>query len=167
MGVQTRRRLASAPEYANFSLLSKIEPKNFTEANEDKHWIDAMEEELNQIEKNETWELVPRPTDKNVIGTKWVFRNKLNEDGKVMRNKTRLVCKGYAQVEGIDFEETFSLVARLEAIRMFLAFACFKNFKVYQMDVKSAFLNGNLEEKYTLNIQKDSYYHKIRIMCAN
>jgi hypothetical protein len=147
MGVQTRRRLDSAPEYENFSLLSKIEPKNFTEASEDKHWIDVMEEELNQIEKNETWELVPRPTDKNVIGTKWVFRNKLNEYGKVMRNKSRLVCKGYAQVEGIDFEETFAPVARLEAIIMFLAFACFKNFKVYQMDVKSSFLNGNLEEE--------------------
>jgi hypothetical protein len=128
-------------------LLSKIEPKNFTEASEDKHWIDAMEEELNQIEKNKTWELVPRPKDKNVIGTKWVFRNKLNEYGKVIRNKARLVCKGYAQVEGIDFEETFSPVARLEAIIMFLAFVCFKNFKVYQMDVKSSFLNGNLEEE--------------------
>jgi hypothetical protein len=147
MGVQTRRRLASAPEHANFSFLSKIEPKNFTEASEDKHWIDAMEEELNQIEKNETWELVPRPKDKNVIGTKWVFRNKLNEYGQVIRNKARLVCKGYAQVEGIDFEETFSPVARLEAIIMFLAFVCFKNFKVYQMDVKSSFLNGNLEEE--------------------
>jgi hypothetical protein len=100
-------------------LLSKIEPKNFTEASKDKHWIDAMEEELNQIEKNETWELVPRPKDKNVIGTKWVFRNKLNEDGQVIRNKARLVCKGYAQVEGIDFEETFALVARLEAIKCF------------------------------------------------
>jgi len=74
--------------------------------------------------------------------------NKLNEDGQVIRNKERLVCKGYAQVEGIDLEETFSLIARLGAIRMFLAFACFKNFKVYQMDVKSAFLNGNLEEVY-------------------
>jgi hypothetical protein len=68
-----------------------------------------MEEELNQIEKNETWELVPRPKDKNVIGTKWVFRNKLNEDGQVTRNKERLVCKGYAQVEGVYFEENFSL----------------------------------------------------------
>jgi hypothetical protein len=139
-GVQTRRRL-------NFSLLSKIEPKNFAQASEDKHWVNAMKEELNQIEKNETWELVPRPKDKNVIGTKWVFRNKLDEDGQIVRNKARLVCKGYAQVEGIDFEETFAPVARLEAIIMFLAFVCFKNFKVYQMDVKSSFLNGNLEEE--------------------
>jgi hypothetical protein len=106
-----------------------------------------MEEELNQIEKNRTWELVQRPKDKYVIGTKWVFKNKLNEDGKVVRKKERLVCKGYSQVEGIDFEETFSPVAILEAIRMFLAFASFNNFKVYQMDVKSAFLNGDLEEE--------------------
>jgi hypothetical protein len=79
---------------------------------------------------------------KNVIGTKWVFRNKLNEDGQVTKNKTRLVCKGYAQVEGIYFEETFVPVARMEAIRMFLAYACSKRIKVYHMDVKSTFLNG-------------------------
>ena len=83
-----------------------------------------MNEELDQIEKNDTWELVPRPKDKNVIGTKWVFRNKLNEDGQVTRNKARLFCKGYAQFEGIDFEETFSPIARMEAIIMFLAYAC-------------------------------------------
>jgi hypothetical protein len=106
-----------------------------------------MNDELDQIEKNQTWDLVPRPKDKNVIGTKWVFRNKQNENGQVVRNKEILVCKGYAQIEGVDFEETFSLVARLEAIRMFLAFACYKNFKIYQMDVKSTFLNGNLEEE--------------------
>ena len=81
----------------------------------------------------------------NVIGTKWIFKNKFNEDGQVIRNKARLVCKVYAQIEGIDFEETFAHVARLESIRMFLAFACYKNFKVYQMDVKYVFLNGELE----------------------
>jgi hypothetical protein len=84
--------------------------------------------------------------EQNVIGTKWVFRNKINEDGKVTRNKARLVCKGYAQVEGIYFEETISLVSRMEAIRMILAYACSKRIKVYQMDVKSTFLNGELEE---------------------
>jgi hypothetical protein len=95
-----------------------------------------MNEELDQIEKNNTWELVPRPEDKNVIGSKWVFNNKMNEKGQVVRNKARLVCKGYAQVEGQDFDETFAPVARLEAIRIFLAYSCHKNFKVYQMDVK-------------------------------
>jgi hypothetical protein len=94
-----------------------------------------MNEELDQTEKNQTWELVPRPKNKNVIGTKWIFKNKLNENGEITKNKARLVCKGYSQIEGIDFEETFALVARLEAIKMFLAFSCFRNFKIYQMDV--------------------------------
>jgi hypothetical protein len=91
--------------------------------------------------------LVPRPKNKNVIGTKWVFRNKLNEDGQVTRNKSKLVCKGYAQIEGIDFEKTYAPVARMEAICFLLAYACSKNVKVYQMDVKSVFLNGELEEE--------------------
>ena len=117
----------------------------FAEASTDEQWVKAMEEELDQIEKNETWELVPRPSNKNVIGTKWVFRNKMNEYGQVIRNKARLVCKRYAHIEGIDFEETFAPVARMEAIRMMLAYACSKDIKVYQMDVKSYFLKGELE----------------------
>jgi len=101
---------------------------------------------MDQIEKNNTWDLVPRPTDKNVIGSKWVFKNKMNEQQQIVRNKARLVYKGYAHVEGHDFDETFAPMARLEDIRMFLAYACHKNFKVYQMDVKSTILNGDLEE---------------------
>jgi hypothetical protein len=106
-----------------------------------------MNEEWDQIEKNDTWELVPRPKKKNVIGTKWVFRNKLNEYGQVTRNTDILICKGYAHIEGIDFEETFSPGARMEAIQFLLAYACSRNVKVYQMDVKSSFLNGKLEEE--------------------
>jgi hypothetical protein len=106
-----------------------------------------MNEELDQIKKNQTWELVPRPKYKNVIGPKWIFKKKLNENGEIIKNKAILVCKGYYQVVGIDFEETFGPVVRLEAIRMFLAFACFRNFKIYQIDVKSAFLNGTIEEQ--------------------
>ena len=101
---------------------------------------------MDQIEKNKTWELVPRPKEKNIIGTKWVFKYKFNQDGQVIRNKAILVCKGYSQVEGIDFEETYAHVARIEAIRMFLALSSHKNFKVYQTDVKYAFLNGKIEE---------------------
>ena len=127
--------------------MSCIEPNSIKEACKDESWVKVMNEELDQIEKNQTWDLVPRPKDKNVIWTKWVFKNKMNEDGQVVRNKARLVCKGYAQVEGVDFEETFSPMARLEAIRIFLAFASYKRLKVYQMDVKSAFLNGYLEEE--------------------
>ena len=105
-----------------------------------------MNEEIEQIEKNKTWTLVPRPKDKNVIGTKWVFRNKLNEDGKVLGNKVRLVCKGYSQEEGIDYGETFAPIARLQGVKTLFAYATHKGFKVYQMDVKSAFLNGILDE---------------------
>jgi hypothetical protein len=125
-----------------------MEPKNFNEANKDYHCVKAMNEELDQIEKNNTWEMVQRPEGKNVIGSKWIFKNKLNEQGQVIKNKGRLVYKGYAQIKGLDFDETFVPVARLEDIRMFLAYACHKRFKVYQMDVKSGFLNGDLSEEF-------------------
>lgn len=122
-----------------------------------------MKEGLEQIEKNKTWELDPRPKDKNVIGTKQVFRNKINEQGEVVRNKSRLVFKGYSQKKGIYYEETFSLVARLEVVRLFLAYVVKKNFKVYQMDVKFFFKNGELEEEvyieqpdgFSLTYEKD------------
>jgi hypothetical protein len=102
-GVETRRTISS-PEQTHLALTYTIEPTYFEEANKHEFWNKAMDEELDQIEKNDTWELVPRPKDKNVIGTKWVYRNKLNEYGHVTRNKDRLVCKGYTQVEGIEFE---------------------------------------------------------------
>jgi hypothetical protein len=105
-------------------------------------------------------ELVPRPKNKNVIGTKCVFRNKLNEDGHVTKNKYRLVCKGYAYIEGIDFEETFAPIARMEAIHLRLAYACSKNVKVYQMDVKSSFLNGELEEEVYIEQPKGFQFSK-------
>ena len=84
---------------------------------------------------------------KKAIGTKWIYKNKKDERGIVIKNKARLVGHGYAQEEGIDYDEVFAPVARIEAIRIFLAFASFKRFKVYQMDVKSAFLYGNIEEE--------------------
>ena len=93
------------------------------------------------------WELVQRPKGVNVIGTKWIFKNKSDEHDTVIRNKFRLVAQSYTQVEGVDFDETFALVARLESIRILLAIACHLNFKLYQMDVKSAFLNGMLQEE--------------------
>lgn len=142
-GVMTRRRLV----VEEVCLISKIEPKDVVEACKDENWIRAIEEELEHIKKNNTWELVSRPKDKYVIGTKWVFRNKLNEVGEVVGNKSRLVCKGYSQQEEIDYEETFPLVARIEVVRLLLAYVAYKDFKVYQMDVKSTFLNGDLEEE--------------------
>nr|CAN81640.1 hypothetical protein VITISV_004897 [Vitis vinifera] len=106
-----------------------------------------MQEELNQFERSEVWELVPRPSNENIIGTRWVFRNKIDENGIIVRNKERLVTQGFNQKEEIDYEETFVPVARLEAIRMLLAFTCFKDFVLYQMDVKSAFLNDFIDEE--------------------
>ena len=111
-------------------LLSKIEPEIVTKALQDDDWCKAMEEEIEQIEKKENWTLVPRPIDKNVIGTKWVFRNKLDENGEITRNKARLICRGYAQEEGIDYGETFAPVARMEGVRTLLAYATYKGLKV-------------------------------------
>jgi hypothetical protein len=105
-----------------------------------------MQDDLNNFTINQVWELVERAKNHNVIGTKWVYRNKENEDGIVVKNKSRLVAQGYTQVEGLDFDETFALVARLEAIRILLAYACSRNIKLYQMDVKSDFLNGKISE---------------------
>ena len=117
-GVMTRNRVNE-----EICLISQVEPKSIDEECKDDHWIQAMKEELYQIVKNDTWESVPRLEDKNVIGTKWVFRNKMNEQGKVVRNKARLVCKGYSHQEGIDYEETYAPIARMEAVRMFLTYA--------------------------------------------
>jgi vacuolar-type H+-ATPase catalytic subunit A/Vma1 len=113
-----------------------VEPKNFNEANKYVNWLKSMNEELDQIENNETWELIPRPTDKNVIGSKWIYKNKMNEKGNIVRNKARLICKVYAQIEGLDFDETFAPVARLKSIIMLLFYAYHKQFKFYQMDFK-------------------------------
>ena len=144
-GVTTRNSLKDACNHMAF--VSQIEPRNINEAIIDEHWIIAMQDELNQFERNQVWELVPKPNDHQIIGTKWVFRNKLDENGVIIRNKARLVAKGYNQEEGIDYEETYAPVARLEAIRMLLAFASIMDFKLYQMDVKSAFLNGFIQEE--------------------
>ncbi|GJT60563.1 retrovirus-related pol polyprotein from transposon TNT 1-94 [Tanacetum coccineum] len=118
------------------------EPKNVNEALTDDSSIVAMQEELNQSITNEVWELVPQPRNMTIIGTKWVFRNKLEENGIISRNKSRLVAQGYNQQEGIDYDETYAPVARLVLIRILLAYACALDFKLFQMDVKSAFLNS-------------------------
>ncbi|GKB48701.1 putative ribonuclease H-like domain-containing protein [Tanacetum coccineum] len=110
-------------------------------------WVEAMQEELLQFKLQQVWILVDLPIGKRAIGTKWVLRNKKDERGIVIRNKARLVTQGHRQEEGIDYEEVFAPVARIEAIRLFLAYASFMGFLVYQMDVKSAFLYGTIEEE--------------------
>jgi hypothetical protein len=131
---------------AFYSFVSSLEPLNVEQTLEDPDWIIAMEEELSNFKRNEVWELVPRPKQ-NVIGTKCVFRNKLDEFGVVTKNKARLVGKGYTQVECLDFGETYAPVARLESIHILLAYATHHDFNLFQMDVKSAFLNGPLQEE--------------------
>ncbi|GKB84325.1 retrovirus-related pol polyprotein from transposon TNT 1-94 [Tanacetum coccineum] len=135
-----------------FCFISTIEPKNVNEALGDESWIVAMQEELNQFVANDVWELVPQPRNMTIIGTKWVFRNKLDENGIVSRNKARLVAQGYNQQEGIDYDETYAPVARLESIRILLAYACALDFKLFQMDVKSAFLNGFINEEFEISM---------------
>nr|GEU84728.1 retrovirus-related Pol polyprotein from transposon TNT 1-94 [Tanacetum cinerariifolium] len=125
-----------------FCFLSTIEPKNVNKALKDESWVIAMQEEFNQFLSNDVWELVPNPMNITIIRTKWVFRNKLDENAIVSRNKARLLAQGYNQQEGIDYDETYTPVARLESIRILLAYACALDFKLFQMDVKSAFLNG-------------------------
>ncbi|GKF14050.1 retrovirus-related pol polyprotein from transposon TNT 1-94 [Tanacetum coccineum] len=106
-----------------------------------------MQDELHQFDRLDVWELVDRPLCKNVINLKWLWKNKRDEENTVIRNKARLVAKGYAQEEGVDFEESFAPVARLKAVRIFVAHTAHKYFPIYQMDVKTAFLNGPLKEE--------------------
>ncbi|GJU59716.1 retrovirus-related pol polyprotein from transposon TNT 1-94, partial [Tanacetum coccineum] len=122
------------------------EPKKVFEALKHPGWVDAMQEELNQFSKNEVWTFVPALYEKTIIGSKWVFRNK-RVKLPMYKNNSRLVAQGYNQQEGIDYDETFAPVARLEVVRIFLAFSTYMNFIVYQMDVKSAFLNEKLKEE--------------------
>ncbi|GJR23434.1 retrovirus-related pol polyprotein from transposon TNT 1-94 [Tanacetum coccineum] len=131
---------ASAHECLFIDFLSEEETKKVSEALKHPGWVDAMQDELNQFARNKVWTLVV-PYGKTTIGSKWVFINKRDETGIVIKNKARLVAQGYNQQEGIEYDETFASIARLEEIRIFLAFATNMNFIVYQMDVKSAFLN--------------------------
>eukprot|EP00253_Pinus_taeda_P013119 PITA_13119 len=121
-------------------------PNNQSEAIRDENWVQAMDEEIEVIEKNDTWDLVNLQKDKNIIGVKWVYKTKLNEKGEIDRFKARLVAKFLSQQPGVDFGETFALVARLDTIRVVLDTRAQNKWKVYNMDVKSAFLNGILEE---------------------
>ncbi|GKA58303.1 retrovirus-related pol polyprotein from transposon TNT 1-94 [Tanacetum coccineum] len=121
-------------------------------------WIEAMQEELHHFDRLGVWELVNRPLYKNVINMKWLWKNKRDEENTVLCNKACLVAKGYAQKEGIDFEESFAPVPRLEAVRLFVAYAAHKSFPVYQMDVKISFLYGPLNEEVYIN-QPDGFVY--------
>nr|GFB19826.1 retrovirus-related Pol polyprotein from transposon TNT 1-94 [Tanacetum cinerariifolium] len=124
-----------------------IEPANVAEALRDADWVSVMQQELDQFARLNVWRLVPQHEGKSVIKTKWIFKNKKDESSLVIRNKARLVADGYSQQEGIDYDETFAPVARIEAIRLFLTYVAHKDFNVFQMDVKTTFLNGILKEE--------------------
>ncbi|WVZ70572.1 LOW QUALITY PROTEIN: hypothetical protein U9M48_019228 [Paspalum notatum var. saurae] len=136
----TRSLVASLAFFSHSTYVASFEPRDVSHALSDPNCVNAMHEELENFERNHVWDLVESPSNCRPIGTKWVFKNKQSEDGMVVRNKARLK-------EGIDYEETFAPVARLEAIRILLAFAASKGLKLQQMDVKSAFLNGFIEEE--------------------
>jgi hypothetical protein len=142
---QSTSEVANQVSYSCY--LAQTEPKKADEALQDESWVFAMHDELHQFTRNDVWTLVPRLADQNIIGTKWIFKNKSDEHGTVVRNKARLVAQGYTQIEEIDFDETFAPIARLESIRILLSIACHLGFKLYQMDVKSAFLNDILQEE--------------------
>nr|KYP39031.1 Retrovirus-related Pol polyprotein from transposon TNT 1-94 [Cajanus cajan] len=138
------RSLVDIYETCNLAIL---EPGSFEEAANQEVWVKAMEEEIKMIEKNNTWELVDFPHGKDIIGVKWVYKTKLNPDGTIQKHKARLVAKGYSQQPGVDYNETFAPVARLDTIRALIALAAHKGWNIHQLDVKSAFLNGILEEE--------------------
>nr|GEU75787.1 copia protein [Tanacetum cinerariifolium] len=128
-----------------------------------------MQQELNQFNANDVWELVPQHNNMTIIGTKYVFRDKLDENGIVSQNKARLVAQGYNPQEGIDYDETYAQVARIESIRILLAYACALDFKQFQMDVKSAFLNGFINEEVDvaqplrfIDIEKPDHVYKLK-----
>ncbi|GJX69688.1 putative ribonuclease H-like domain-containing protein [Tanacetum coccineum] len=143
--------------------LSQEEPKRISQALRDPAWVEAMQEELLQFKMQKVWILVDLPKGHRAIGTKCVYRNKKDERGIVIKNKARLVTQGHTQEEGIDYDKVFAPVARIEEIRIFLAYASYMGFMIYQMDVKSAFLYGQIEKekKKGIFISQDKYVHKI------
>ncbi|WVZ51532.1 hypothetical protein U9M48_002669 [Paspalum notatum var. saurae] len=143
----TRSTVASLAFLSNSAYVATFEPRDVSHALSDPNWVNAMHEELKNFERNHVWDLVEPPPNCRPIRNKWVFKNKQGENGMVVRNKARLVAQGFCQKEVIDYEETFAPVARLEAIRILLAFAASKGFKLQQMDVKSAFMNGFIKEE--------------------
>nr|GEU87993.1 hypothetical protein [Tanacetum cinerariifolium] len=153
------------------AFLTLVEPKTYKDALTQSCLIEAMQEKLNEFERLEVWELVPRPDKVMVITLKWIYKVKLDELGWILKNKAHLVARGYCQEEGIDFKDSFASVATLEAIWIFLAYAAHKNMVVYQMDVKTTFLNGNLREEVYVSqpdgfVDQDNHNHVYKLKNA-
>ena len=135
-------------------MMNVVEHSSYKEENECREWKTAMEQEYQSIIKNTTWELVELPKGKQIIGCKWLYKPKINADGTILKLKAILVAKGYSQIEGIDYEENISPVAKLNTIRMLIALATKKQWMIHQLDVKSAFLDGELKEEVYLEKPK-------------
>nr|GFA50183.1 hypothetical protein [Tanacetum cinerariifolium] len=161
---EIRNQLRSDSDMCMYALtVSSMEPKNVKEAMTDPVWIESMQEELLQFKRLDVWVLVPTPDNILPLTLKWLFKNKHDEEQIVIRNKSRLVMRGYRQEEGIDFEESFALVAWMEAIRIFLSYVAHKSISVFQMDVKTAFLHGSLKEDvYEKQFHPGSFLSNLR-----
>jgi hypothetical protein len=149
---KTSVRMSKAPQrfssyMALMSELIEAEPSSFQEASEQQVWRDAMMEEYSSIMKNDVWEVVPRPEEKSVVGSRWIYKIKHVADGSVDKFKARFVAKGFSQKEGIDFSETFAPVERYSSIRAVISIAAELGWQIHQMDVKTTFLNGVIEEE--------------------
>jgi hypothetical protein len=146
-----RRITRSQSNLVKYALMTQVmkmdEPQTYAEASRKKERNEAMEADLNALVRNDTWDLVNLPKGKEVIGTKWVYKTKYKSDGTIDKYKACLVAKGYAQREGIDYTERFSPVAKMDTIRMFLALVAQYKWTIFQMDVKSSFLNGYVDEE--------------------
>ncbi|GKC29373.1 retrovirus-related pol polyprotein from transposon TNT 1-94 [Tanacetum coccineum] len=170
--VSTRRQIATYALWCYFhALLVKEELKNYKEAMIESSWIEAMPEKIHKFERLKVWELVPQLDKIMIINLKWIFKLKLDEYGGVLKNEARLVAKGYRQEEGIDFKESFAPVTCIESIRIFIAYVAHKNMTVFQMDIKTAFLNGILKEEVYVSqpegsIDEDHRTHVFRLKKA-
>ncbi|GJW78851.1 retrovirus-related pol polyprotein from transposon TNT 1-94 [Tanacetum coccineum] len=159
--------IPSTQEQEHSPIISQVKPKNFKQALTEPSWIHAMQEEIHEFERLQVWELVLYPDKVMLIKLKWIYKIKTDEFGGVLKNKARLVAQGFRQEEGIDFEESFALVARIEAIWIFIANATNKNMMIFQMDVKTAFLNGELKEEVYVFNQKDLWIRITHRMCIS
>lgn len=160
----TKRPLYPLSHYVSLKRLSPVHkrfiislntiaiPNTVAEALSKREWRDAMKEEMNALEKNKTWEIVDKPEDKNIVDCKWIFTVKYKADGSLERYKARLVAKGYTQTYGVDYQETFAPVAKMNTVRILLSLAAHFNWQLLQYDVKNAFLHGDLDEEIYMNI---------------
>ncbi|GKC71155.1 retrovirus-related pol polyprotein from transposon TNT 1-94 [Tanacetum coccineum] len=146
--ISIRKQLKTDAMWCYFdAFLTSVEPKNLKQAMTESLWTDAMQDQIHEFERLEVWELVPCPDNVFLIKLKWIYKVKIDESGGVLKNKARLVAQGFRQEEGINFKESFAPIVRIKAIRIFVAYAAHKNMIIYQMDVKMAFLNGELKEE--------------------